>query len=667
MKILNSWCSIFVIIFQYENYALADTCQTATLEQDFNINIPCVAVNDQLSRFRLEPINTKALGPEVPQGIYWQSSGFEDSDCQPNSSVCATLDKYSNLRLPIKIGTLNAIAHLEHYYISSLKKDYWRYRYHYQVAADFDLKSRTLTNEAAYIAPQCYTKTVDTQGRVHNPCFSCHQKSLSPNYNNDDDLQTTYAFPDYALTNHWTNLFKDRSQLVAAISDETILAYIRTNNYQNVAGQFILTKTLQQVPAAWDYNNNGQWDGFMPDCYFNFDAEGFDRTPSGDDTGWRAFAYYPFLGTFWPTNGSTDDVLIRLPIAFRQNESGEWDRLVYKINLAIVEALIKQQDVAISPVAEPQYGVDLDKDGQLATAHKIVYDWAPLQGRQMSYIGRAKLEVAAGKQYLAAGLFPLGTEFLHSVRYLDVDNAGQIKLAARMKELRYARKAAWRTYSQLQDLALHDIKEAHDFPDRLELVIGNMERGVSNRQGWILQGFIEDAQGQLRPQTYEEHVFCIGCHTAIGATTDSTFAFARKLSSHSEQQGWYHWSQKSLKDLPEPRRSDGRYEYTFYLENNRAGDEFRANQEVIKRFFNNDSSLKPAMITTLHDDISMLLWPSTSRALQLNKVYWIIVQEQSFKEGRDSTITPPEYVHQTIENTKSTAIETLLTGSLPLN
>ncbi len=185
------------------------------------------------------------------------------------------------------------------------------------------LQSKALSNEAAYIPPQCYTKTIDSQSRVYNPCFTCHQDSTAPNYNNDAELQQSYAFPEYALTNHWTNLFKDRSQAVAAISDADILAYIRTDNYK------LLIDKL---------SNNGQWDGFVPDCSFNFDAEGFDRDTAGNYTGWRAFAYYPFPGTFWPTNGSTDDVLIRLSPEFQQNDSGEFDLQIYKLNLAIVEA-----------------------------------------------------------------------------------------------------------------------------------------------------------------------------------------------------------------------------------------------------------------------------------------------------------------------------------------
>jgi hypothetical protein len=72
------------------------------------------------------------------------------------------------------------------------------------------------------------------------------------------DLQESYAFPDYALTNHWTNLFKDRSQQVAAISDEEILAYIRKDNYKDNQGNLILRHKLQNLPAAWDFDDNGK-------------------------------------------------------------------------------------------------------------------------------------------------------------------------------------------------------------------------------------------------------------------------------------------------------------------------------------------------------------------------------------------------------------------------
>lgn len=95
------------------------------------------------------------------------------------------------------------------------------------------------------------------------------------------------------------------------------------------------------------------------------------------------------IGSFSPASGSTDDVLIRLPEAYRQDRDGNPDWTAYAINLAIVEALIHRADVAIDPVDEARYGVDLDKDGKNDIADHVAFDWAPLEGRNMSYVGRA--------------------------------------------------------------------------------------------------------------------------------------------------------------------------------------------------------------------------------------------------------------------------------------
>lgn len=515
-----------------------------------------------------------------------------------------------------------------------------------------DLRVTALQNPIAYITSQCFTRTTGTDGRVHNPCFSCHVASREPNYVDDGDIQTSYAFPGLdgaTLRNPWTNLFKDRTAAVAAIGDDAIMAYVRQDNYSGANGPALAALLGTSLPARWDVNGNGIWDGYRPDDYFNFDGEGFDRTPANALTWWRAFAYAPFLGTFWPTNGSTDDVLIRLAPAFRQTEDGSSDMAVYKINLAIVVALIQRRDVALeSPADETALGVDLDKDGKLGTATLIRYDWAPLENRLMSFVGRARLEQQGGRLHLAAGLFPEGTEFLHSVRYLDTDEQGRTQLARRMKELRYAVKRAWYSYSDLKELALAEVREAIVFPDRTRQMTGNAEIGLGNGQGWTYQGFIEDAQGRLRPQTYEETAFCIGCHSGVGATTDGIFSFPRKFGDNGFRQAWYHWTQKGLAGTPEPLRSDGQYEYTHYLTRNGAGDEFRGNEEVQAKFFNVDGSLRADALTRLHADITELLNPSPARARMLNKAYKVIVDEQSFVLGRDSTVKPAGNVHQSI-------------------
>ena len=510
-----------------------------------------------------------------------------------------------------------------------------------------DIKNRSLINSAANIPSQCYTKTEDKGKRVHNPCFNCHISSTEPNYLDDWDLQKSYAFPDYALKNHWTNLFKDRTKAVAKISDKEILEYVRKENYTSLANK------LQNLSDKWDIDGDKKWDGYIPDCYYNFDNEGFDRDTDGAYSGWRAFGYYPFLGTFWPTNGSTDDVLIRLPMDFRMTKEGVFDLETYKVNLLIVEALIKQKDIKTFDIDENRYGVDLNKDGKLSIVNKITFEYDPRNAKDMSYVGLAK-----EKAYkIAGGFYPVGTDFLHSVRYIDTDGDDGVKMALRMKELRYGKKVNWATYSDHQALAEEELKEAHDFPDRLEVFIGDAERGVSNKRGWRYQGFIEDENGALRPQTYEENLLCIGCHASLGAVADSTFVYQRKFEHGTFQNGWQHWSQKGLKGVKEPKTADGRDEYTLYLKENHAGDEFRNNDEVKAKFFYEDGTLKESEVKKLHKDITHLIFPSQKRALKLNKAYKVIVDEQSFIYGRDATIRPAQNVHKEVEADESTGIK----------
>lgn len=526
------------------------------------------------------------------------------------------------------------------------------------------LDERMLKNETPHIVSPCYTKTVDDQGRIHNPCYACHTQSQAPNYLNDQDLQLTFSFPAPAEENPWKNLYKDRRAAMAAISDEAMRDYIRQSNYLDTKGRIIPAQRLAEPPEDWDYDDNGRWDGYVPDAYFRFDDEGFDLDPEGRPTGWRAFGYYPFVGTFWPTNGSTDDVFIRLAASFQRNLAGEFDRAVYKTNLAIVESLIRRRDIQIEPVDEAALGgVDLDRDGTIGTAEWVRYDWAPREGRLMWYVGQALEEQRAGRVHLAAGLYPEGSEFLHTVRYIDVDESGDNQLAARMKEVRHARKRYWMTYAELDSRLAAETKEKHDFPDRVRVFRGNLESGVSNDQGWVYSALIEDAEGQLRPQSYEELAFCVGCHGGMGATTDSSFAFPRRFDADSFQRGWHHWSQKGLEGLPEPVRRDGEPEYAFYLAANGAGDEFRQNREVRERFFTADGELKPEMLERLRQNISVLLYASPERAMQLNKAYRVIVQEQSFIEGRDAMIETAGFnVHPWVDQNTPTGVEEPLLG-----
>ncbi|MBC7316653.1 MAG: hypothetical protein H5T70_09575, partial [Chloroflexi bacterium] len=91
-------------------------------------------------------------------------------------------------------------------------------------------------NPEAPIPPQCYT---EIEGR-YNPCYVCHQSNTDrerPNFMQDGGLQAEYAFSEAGMTNHYANLFIDRSAKVAAISDGAILDWIGQDNYSDLAGR----------------------------------------------------------------------------------------------------------------------------------------------------------------------------------------------------------------------------------------------------------------------------------------------------------------------------------------------------------------------------------------------------------------------------------------------
>jgi hypothetical protein len=256
----------------------------------------------------------------------------------------------------------------------------------------------------------------------------------------------------------------------------------------------------------------------------------------------------------------------------------------------------------------------------------------------MSYVGKARLELAAGQVHLAAGLFPEGTEFIHSLRYLDVTGKGSVIPAARLKELRYARKLNWRTYTSLLEQAMNELREEHDNPDSPESFKGDVESGIATGTGWRYQGFIEDASGALRPQSFEESLTCAGCHAGIGRPTDTIFSYPRKVDA--PRNGWFHWNRTfGLGDQPDWQRPGLGGEYATYLMRNHGSDEFRANTEAIAHFFPAGKADEQA-IAALTKHIGAFTDPSPARALTLDKAYRVIVGEQSYAKGRNAVIEP---------------------------
>jgi hypothetical protein len=522
------------------------------------------------------------------------------------------------------------------------------------------MSDRVLTNRYAYIPPQCYTKTRDERGRAANPCYVCHTPSRAPNYTDDGDLQQVLKLPAGASANPWSNLFSPAVERAPQVSDEALLAYVRKSNYFDDRHEIALHNGLEPLRADWDGEGDGSWQGFLPDAYFRFDEQGYDLRPDGSRTGWRAFAYAPLPGTFFPTNGSAGDVLIRLDNALRETVDGTPDDTITTVNLAIVEALITHRDVVLEPTDEARLGVDLDLDGKLATARVVRADAQRGEQVRLHYAGRAGRLERSGVFPIASGLFPLGTEFLHTLRYLDLSPQGEVTMSARMKELRYAKKVRWFSYADLRAHAAAELVEENESADGVQYFVWQHDRGIYNGQGWLLQGFIESVDGTLRPQTYEETVFCAGCHGGVGATTDSMFSLPRKLAA--PDRGWFHWEQRGFRGLPEPERSDGALEYTLYLQHNRAGDEFRDNDEVLSRFFTPGGALRPAALRQLHHDIATLLVPSPARALALNRAYRAVVLEQSFAHGRDAVLSASPRVHRRAPTDTPTGIQTIVRG-----
>jgi hypothetical protein len=475
-----------------------------------------------------------------------------------------------------------------------------------------------LENRDAEVPPQCYTRT----GASSNPCWTCHTSANGRNQFNDWDLQKKYEFASAALTNHWTNLFKDRRADIAKISDAQLLDYIRRDNYRALRAAL---------------RDRQDYIGWRPDLDLvrGFDAQGFAE----DGSAWRAFRFKPFPGTFWPTNGSTDDVMIRLPARFRHDAQGRPSLAVYKANLAIVEAVVGVPDTVpdqklrrtIEPVDEQAADFDLDGDGRVAGTV------SELRSLPSHYVGGAVGDPVIRYDY------PVGTEFLHTVRYIDPDAPD--RMSTRLKELRYAVKR-YRLDSRAA-AAVYAEEDRETKAGAPSSYGGNAASGQINGFGWQLQGFIEDAAGRLRLQTREEQLYCMGCHSGVGVTVDSTFSLPRKVPGLS---GWGHQNLAGMADVPQAGTHEP--ETLRYFSRVGGGDEFRANDEMLRRFFPG-GHLDRARVRAQAGDLPSLIFPSRERALELGKAYLLIVAEQSYVRGRDAVISPAANVHQQLANTET--------------
>jgi hypothetical protein len=236
--------------------------------------------------------------------------------------------------------------------------------------------------------------------------------------------------------------------------------------------------------------------------------------------------------------GSVSGIYIRLPEPFR-TDKGIFSLEIYRNNLDILEKNIKNRSAAAA-----------------------------------SYLGDA------ASVPVERGFYPVGTEFAHPLHYADLRADGESGRALdgvyqnatvdyefpgtrskRVKEIRYMYK--WKT------VTLDDIGERES--DEKPFVYGKAWQGwIDNRSGWILAAYIENRDGQLRPQTTEELLQCLGCHSSVGNTIDAVWSFQRKLEG---PEGWQEMnygqydsrrpSETRLRDYLNETAGKGEMEY-FY-------------------------------------------------------------------------------------------------------
>ncbi len=566
-------------------------------------------------------------------------------------------------------------------------------------------------NPTAYIPLECYTDTgkAKTGKAFANPCYVCHNGGNTPvdnfgdwrnqidwlRFPSDENPWLNAVAPEktfekkLASGKNWTELDLNTNTVLDNKDNIQVQIdnWIRGNNWEKAynnklslgsSNKLGLGQYVIDIPPLY------RWDGskFVRTGYIS--SDGFIYTSETDHklenlTWWRAYDWKHFPGYF-PTNGRIDSAMIRLPEKFRKI-NGQYSKEVYKVNLSILECAVKQIknncDVEkLDTVILNQYGIKYQpiSDGVrfIEVPSYFVGDANDVRVWQEKFNGEK------------VGLYPEGTELGHPVYYIDPDWEQRPNLGGKtgqLKEFRYMKKI------YMQDINSSDgEEESVSYPE--------YDNGLMlNDPGtWILSGWIEDKNGQLRAQTEEEMAFCIACHGAISGTIDNTFSFWRKLPKGS---GWkdtdygYHkdvfdnkyWADQ-LRNIEDPDaeiylsninnkfKPEDYGEYQLYFTLTNGIDHFRSNKEGVCRILGYDNynlnlnrceqganslpfedALKMVKIDSdrnILTDSSLigyknadgslsqkLFLPSKERAYSLNGRYLQVVLTQQYIYGRD--------------------------------
>jgi hypothetical protein len=466
-------------------------------------------------------------------------------------------------------------------------------------------------NPHAHIPAQCY---IETSGGTQNACLFCHtdgvwkrklgnnnpQAGANPNVG---DLQAEYAFGSFNLPftpnasiNPWRNtLFPEklRAELAKRRIDPArwdMAHWIEEDNWRAAYARRPkktpdwdsgIEHPFRLFPALNPTDLPAQEDGFVRAKTRGPHAIWHDGR--GWNTGWRAINFMPY-GIFTPFSGSVSGVYIRLPVEFMKDEAGRFDLSTYAANLDLLARHIQER---ARPDDPPHY---------LGMARKIER---------------------------VRGQYPLGTEFAHPLHYVDVAKDGA--RATRVKEIRWMMK---RQPWEPDEFGLA-LKE-----ESAPAIAHSKQGWIENGVGWLLAGWIEDAQGRLRPQKPSELVQCVGCHSGnvrqsevggyptwtsgTGNTIDSTWAFPRQLKGSA---GWremdylgYRAATKTL-SLPEPKnRQLGRGEFAVFLDHVVGASLYGDMPAALEAFFAREISGWPALAPHVErGDVESLLAAQKAR------------------------------------------------------
>ena len=100
-------------------------------------------------------------------------------------------------------------------------------------------------------------------------------------------------------------------------------------------------------------------------------------------------------------------------------------------------------------------------------------------------------------------------------------------------------------------------------------------------------------------------------------------------------------------DVPNVGEEEG--EILTYLKRVGGGSEFRAQNDIDERFYDN-GVLNEDKVKSV-ESIYELITPSRSSALEMNKDYKVLVESQDFVHGREGNGKPVQNVYEEIEST----------------